>query len=121
MYSDVAGISILRLLGAGAGVGGAGGAVGAGGDVGAVAEAGGAVVAGTSVSAGTLPITGAMGLGWSIVAVVVLLSVGMALLSISRVLLAGRRDDDADLIVGSPAAPAPSVGRGGAIHPSFGR
>ncbi len=41
-----------------------------------------------------LPVTGAMMIGWNLVAAAVLLSVGTALLGISRVLVARARRDD---------------------------
>lgn len=46
------------------------------------------------IGAGALPVTGALMLGWSVVAAVVLLSVGVALLSISRVIVSRHRMAD---------------------------
>lgn len=73
MYGDVKGASIAQGAGAGAG---------------ASAPVG---VGGVAAGAGTLPVTGALLLGWRVVAAVVLLSVGAALLSTSRVLLSRAR------------------------------
>lgn len=63
MYADVKGINLGRSLGGGA-----------------VAGAG----------AETLPVTGALDVGWLIVAAVVLVSVGVALVSMARVLRSRR-------------------------------
>jgi hypothetical protein len=41
-----------------------------------------------------LPVTGAMLIGWNIVAAVVLISVGLALISISRVMVSRARSDE---------------------------
>ena len=46
-----------------------------------------------------LPVTGAMFIGWNIVAAVVLISVGLALISISRVLISRARSDEDGLVV----------------------
>jgi hypothetical protein len=48
-----------------------------------------------------LPVTGAMLIGWNIVAAAVLISVGLALLSISRVMISRVRSDEEGL----PVAP----------------
>ena len=46
-----------------------------------------------------LPVTGAMFIGWNVVAAAVLISVGLALISISRVLISRARDDEEQTVV----------------------